>query len=102
MQVKELAKLIKSGKSPCVVDVRSDIEFSSGHIFGAIHLPLWAVLLRSRGLPADKSARLIVTCEMGPRAVLAKGLLALSGRRQVELLDGHMSAWRRAGLPLQY
>lgn len=100
MQAKELALLLKAGKAPCIVDVRSGGEYASGHIPGAVHLPLWAVLLRSSGLPADKDAPLVVLCEMGPRAQLAQSLLGLKGRRRSELLDGHMSGWRRAGLPL--
>jgi hydroxyacylglutathione hydrolase len=100
MQAKELARLLKAGTAPCIVDVRSGGEYASGHIPGAVHLPLWAVLLRSRGLPADKNALLVVLCEMGPRAQLAQSLLGLKGRRNVKLLAGHMAGWRRAGLPL--
>jgi len=100
MQAKELARLLKAGKAPCVVDVRSGGEYALGHIAGSVHLPLWAVLLRSQGLPSDKGALLVVLCEMGPRAQLAQTLLGLKGRRNIKLLSGHMSGWRRAGLPL--
>jgi rhodanese-related sulfurtransferase len=65
-----------------------------------VHLPFWAVLLRQSTLPKDKNALLVLTCEHGPRAALAKSLLALTGRSRIELLDGHMAGWRRAGLPM--
>jgi hydroxyacylglutathione hydrolase len=97
MQSKDLAKRIRSKQQPTVVDVRSGFEFRSGHIPGAIHAPAWKILLRLAKLPADRNAELVVTCEHGPRAQLAKGLLSALGYRNVALLDGHMAGWRQAG-----
>ncbi len=99
MQSRELLKRIKSKQPPVVVDVRSGMEFRSGHIPGALHSPTWKILLRLARIPADKNTELVVTCEHGPRAQMAKGLLGTLGYRKVELLDGHMSAWRQAGHP---
>ena len=95
MQPIELAKRIKSKKPPTVVDVRSGFEFRRGHIPGAIHAPTWKILLRLARIPSDKNAELVVTCEHGPRAQLAKGLLEAFGYRNVALLTGHMAGWRR-------
>ncbi|GAC1471443.1 MAG: hypothetical protein PVSMB11_07160 [Desulfuromonadaceae bacterium] len=39
----------------------------------------------------------MVTCEHGPRAQLAKGLLGAFGYRNVALLASHMAGWRQAG-----
>jgi rhodanese-related sulfurtransferase len=101
MQAQELLKLIRSKQPPTVVDVRSGMEFRRGHIAGAIHAPAWKILLRLAQIPSDKSTELVVTCEHGPRAQLAKGLLGSLGYRKVELLDGHMSAWRHSGHPVE-
>lgn len=101
MKAKELARRIRSKESPCVVDVRSRIEYRSGHIPGAVHLPFWKAPLKRADLPEDKSARVVLTCEHGPRAQLALSFLRLAGYRNIELLDGHMSGWRRIGLPLK-
>lgn len=101
MQAKELARQLKSKTPPCVVDVRSGFEFRAGHIPGAIHAPALKILLRLAPLPKVKQEQLVVTCEHGPRAQLAKSFLALAGYRNVELLDGHMAGWRRSGLPLE-
>ncbi|AMV71520.1 rhodanese-like domain-containing protein [Desulfuromonas carbonis] len=100
MQARELARQLKSKQPPVVVDVRSGFEYRAGHIPGAIHAPALQILLRLAKLPADKGTQLVVTCEHGPRAQLGRTFLALSGYRNVELLDGHMNGWRRAGLPL--
>jgi hydroxyacylglutathione hydrolase len=101
MQPRELAKNIRSGHPPCVLDVRSGFEFDSGHIPEAVHAPFLKILLRRVALPAEKQSLIVLTCEHGPRACLARTLLGLLGYRNLQLLDGHMAGWRRAGLPLE-
>lgn len=101
MQSKELLKRNNSKAPPAVIDVRTGFEFKAGHIPGAIHAPTWKILLKLARLPSDKNAELVVTCEHGPRAQIVKGLLGILGYRNVDLLDGHMSAWRHAGHPLE-
>ena len=99
MQPTELADKIAHGQPPAVVDCRTGFEFRAGHIPGAIHAPIWKILLQPASLPRDKNAELVVLCELGPRAVMGKVLLGLLGYRNVTLLAGHMAAWRRLGLP---
>jgi hydroxyacylglutathione hydrolase len=102
MQARELAKKIQAGgQAPCVLDVRSGFEFNTGHIPGAAHAPFLKILLRRVALPREKQALIVLTCEHGPRAYLARTLLGLIGYRNLHLLDGHMAVWRRAGLPLE-
>jgi len=101
MQASELAKRVKSNTAPTVVDVRSGLEFKLGHIPGAMHAPAMRILLNMVHLPKDKLTELVVTCEHGPRAHIAQRILALRGYRNTTLLEGHMAAWRRAGLPLE-
>lgn len=99
MQPQELLKQMKSKQPPIILDVRSGFEYRSGHIPGAIHAPALKILFKMASLPAEKGAELVVTCEHGPRAQLAKGLLGFLGYGNVTLLDGHMAAWRQAGRP---
>lgn len=95
MQPQELQKQIKSKQPPTVIDVRSLFEFRKGHIPGAIHAPNWKILFQMARIPSEKSAALVVTCEHGPRAQLAKGLLGVFGYQNVVLLEGHMASWRQ-------
>ena len=99
MQPQELAKRIKAGNPPSVIDVRTIFEFRKGHIPGAIHAQTWKILLRIARIPSDKDSELVVTCELGPRARMAMGLLKAWGYRNVVFLAGQMAGWRRAGLP---
>lgn len=101
MQAQELVKLIKAKKAPVVLDVRSGLEFSSGHIPGAVHAPSFKIMLKLANLPEDKNTDMVITCEHGPRAQMALGLLGVYGYKKVALLEGHMSGWRRQGLPLE-
>lgn len=101
MQPAVLAGRIKRGQSPLVVDVRTGFEFKAGHIPGALHAPTWKIMLRLIPLPSDRQTEMVVLCEHGPRAVIAKGLLGLLGYVNIVLLAGHMAAWRRLALPME-
>jgi rhodanese-related sulfurtransferase len=101
VQASELAKRIKSNGALSAIDVRTGMEFRQGHIPGAIHAPALKILLRMARLPKDKSAELVITCEHGPRALMAQRLLAARGYRNTTLLEGHMAGWKKAGLPLE-
>jgi rhodanese-related sulfurtransferase len=100
MEPTKLITRMKSGNPPTVVDVRTVFEFRKGHIPGAVHAPTWKILLRMTNIPSDRRAELVLTCELGPRARIAKGLLKASGYRNVVLLEGQMAGWRHAGHPL--
>lgn len=101
MNSKRLIQLLASPNPPIVLDVRSAMEFNSGHIPGAIHTPNLKILLKMAKLPEDKDSELIITCEHGPRAQVAQGLLSMFGYKNSKLLDGHMSGWRKAGLKIE-
>ncbi|MDD2897241.1 MAG: rhodanese-like domain-containing protein [Desulfuromonadaceae bacterium] len=101
MNAKELSRKIKSKEKPCILDVRSGFEFTNGHIPGAIHAPSMKILFKMVRLPEDKNTELVVTCEHGPRAQIAQGILGMYGYRNVTLLDGHMAGWRHAGLSIE-
>jgi hydroxyacylglutathione hydrolase len=98
----ELAARIEAGDPPPILDVRSRGEFERGHVPGALHVPFYSVWSRSDELPAGEPERpLVVYCEHGPRAGLARTGLWLAGAGEVRFLDGHMTAWRADGLPLE-
>ena len=97
----ELAAEIQSGRAPVIVDVRSDREWQAGHVPGALHLPFQSALSRADEIPGPKTAPVVVYCEHGPRAVVAKAELRSRGFENVVLLEGHMAGWREAGLPIE-
>ena len=79
------------------VDVREDDEWQAGHIDGAQHIPLRELSERLGQLSAGR--RIVAVCRSGSRsAVAVRGLRQLG--YDAENLDGGVTAWSKAGLPL--
>ena len=81
-----------------IVDVRSAAEFGAGSLRNARNVPLAEVAARAAELSKDKPV--IVVCEAGRRASLAAVKLRSAGVGEVYILEGGLSAWRAAGLPV--
>jgi len=97
----DLVARIQAGRAPLVLDVRSEREFAGGHVPGALHVPFAEAGERSADLPGPKDQLVVVYCELGPRAGIAKLALERQGYTNVHYLEGHMDAWRDAGRPLE-
>jgi len=95
----QLVTRINSGQAPALIDVRTPEEFRAGHIPGAINIPLQEFEQRFDELSAYKDREAVLYCESGMRASHGGGWLESRGFHQLRYLDGHMGAWRRAGLP---
>jgi len=88
---------LKNRTGAQLIDVRSHSEFATGHIPGAVNIPMDQIEARTADfLPG---APLILICQSGKRARITAGLLEPCGR-QISILDGGTNAWRQAGLPL--
>src|SRR5687768_15173357 len=94
----DLASQIAAGVAPYVLDVRSTREYRQGHVPGAAHVPFWLLPLRVDLVTAGREDPVVIYCGHGPRAQFARMVLERRGYRDVRLLSGHMSAWRRAEL----
>lgn len=86
-------------KAAQVVDVRQAEEFSKGSVPGAKNFPADSALLRAAELKKDKP--LILVDERGVHAGRLATRLRAAGFAQVFVLNGGLSAWRQAGLPLR-
>ncbi|PYM68738.1 MAG: rhodanese-like domain-containing protein [Candidatus Rokuibacteriota bacterium] len=92
---------ISAGTAPVVVDVRTRREYDGGHVPGAIHIPFYSLLARQAEIPGSRDEPVVVYCEHGPRAGVAKLALRLAGFKDVRYLDGHMSGWKERRLPTE-
>jgi rhodanese-related sulfurtransferase len=79
------------------IDVRSPSEFATGHLPGAVNIPVDQIEARRADLRADSP--LVLVCQAGTRARMAARLLAPS-RPDVAVLTGGTDAWIKAGLPV--
>ena len=95
----DLAAHIEAGTAPLVVDVRSAEEYAAGHIPGAINIPFREMDQHLTELQSHD--QIVVYCERGVRANIAEATLVDAGFSTVLHLEGDMSAWRKADLPIQ-
>lgn len=70
-----------------IVDVRTPAEFKSGHIKGAINIPLDIIATKAQSLK-DKNVPIITCCRSGNRSGAAAGMLRNLG---IEVVNG--GAW---------
>jgi rhodanese-related sulfurtransferase len=80
-----------------LLDVREDDEWAAGRIDGAVHIPLGELPVRVGELDRDRPV--VTVCRSGGRAGRAAGLLTQAGV-SAEVMDGGMTAWFQAGLPM--
>ena len=74
------------------VDVRSDGEWESGHIDGAVHIPIGRIIAGDFSL--DKDRHITIVCGSGYRANIAGSILKSLGYPKVFSLIGGMIAWK--------
>jgi hydroxyacylglutathione hydrolase len=83
-----------------VLDARNPDEWKDGHIEGADHLPAYEII--GGEMPSDegRTKPLAVICGSGYRSSVASSVLMARGLKDVVNIDGGMSAWNDAGLPV--
>jgi phage shock protein E len=85
----EARKLVSGGAK--LVDVRSPGEFGSGHIPGAVNVPVGELGAKLKLLGA-KDQPVVVYCASGARSAMARSVLKAQGFEKVFNL-GSMSRW---------
>lgn len=84
---------------PLIVDVRTEQEYQSGHIEGALHKPHDQIDAGISALLPDKSQYIIVYCGSGRRAGVAKEKLEALGYTNVENGGGYKDMQERFEKP---
>lgn len=94
----ELQSLLKRGKA-VLVDVRPAIEFESGHIPGAMPIPIEELEKRLKELPRNK--RIVAYCR-GAYCLFADEAVALLRKRGFDAvrLEGGWPEWKADGRPI--
>ena len=97
IDIVELDALLKEG-SVRVLDVREDSEFRSGHLPGAIHIPVKKLPDKIGKLKRDKPYAVI--CASGSRSRGATNFLLDEGFEGSVSVRGGTGAWARSGRPI--
>ncbi|NYT10933.1 MAG: MBL fold metallo-hydrolase [Methanomassiliicoccales archaeon] len=98
LTVSELKFKLEREEDIKVLDVRSEEDFTGGHVPGAINLYCGHLNDRSDELPLDHPIAII--CSVGYRSTLAASILKMSGCVDVYVVLGGTKAWEAAGYPI--
>jgi rhodanese-related sulfurtransferase len=79
------------------IDVGSPSEYATGHIPGAMNIPLEQIVLRVDDVADDRP--IVLICKSGMRARMAAERLGPCGKELV-VLEGGTDAWIGAGYPV--
>lgn len=93
----DTARQMQSGEEHRVhfIDVRSNMEISSGIIPGASHVPLHLLPMSIDKIPDDREV--IIYCRTGARSAQACAYLGSLGKHNVHNLRGGILAWVKSG-----
>jgi rhodanese-related sulfurtransferase len=97
--VDELQAQLRENPTLLVLDVRRPGEFASGHVPGAVPLPLDRLPQDGAGL--DPSRPTAVICAGGYRSATAASLLRRRGFTDLRDVVGGTTAWIGAGFPVE-
>lgn len=87
----EAKKRLDSEKGIVLLDVRTKEEFGTGHIGGAILIPVDKLEQEASVKLKDKEAPIFVYCRSGNRSVTAANILVKQGYKNVYNLGGIIS-----------
>ena len=95
---KELKQQLDSKNVPVLLDVREvkELEDDLGHLPGIKHIPIGSLSSRLSELEANKDKEIVTICRSGVRATKAAKILMQAGFKDVKVLEGGMSAYRKA------
>lgn len=84
----EAKEIMDSGVEYILIDARTDEEFASGHIEGAILIPEYEIASRAEQELPDKNAIILVYCRSGRRSKIASEELVNLGYTNVKEFGG--------------
>jgi len=94
----ELNIMLNQGVNFTIIDVRTFEEYKSGHIPGAINIPIDELPTKLNEL---RNKRILVYCKSGVRSQTAARILIVNGIQDVWCLVGGLNAWIAAGYPIE-
>jgi hydroxyacylglutathione hydrolase len=92
VSAEELRDAVERGDGMQLIDVRTPREYASGHVAGAINIPVGEIPARAGEVRRDVAVATV--CEGGYRSVLAASLLAREGVTNLANVTGGMAAYR--------
>lgn len=88
-------------KNALVLDVREENEYGNGHILNAKLIPVLKLKERIGEIERYRDRPILVVCRSGNRSATACSMLGNREFGQAYNLAGGMTAWQKAGLPIE-
>lgn len=88
--------LIQSNENVAILDVRTQQEYSQGHIEGAVLAPVQTLQNNLAQIAKVKNRKIIVYCHSGNRSVAASRILVQNGFTPLNLKGG-ITDWKANG-----
>lgn len=85
---------------PLILDVRTPREYASGHLAGAVLIPVRELQRRAGEISAHKDRPVLIYCATGNRSTVASKILIDQGFSRIFNLGKGILDWRRTGLPV--
>lgn len=94
-----IAKFRDNGTDYALIDVRETDEYASGHLAGAINIPLSELQDRYGEITTEKP--IVLVCARGGRSARAAEFIATKGYTSLYNLDGGTLGWIEEGYPVE-
>lgn len=100
VKIEQAEKLIADGIQ--LLDVRTEEEWNEGHLKGAKRVDITAEgFLEKAKATLDPKKPVLVYCRSGGRSAKATKALREAGFTTVHDMDGGITAWQKAGKPVE-
>jgi rhodanese-related sulfurtransferase len=101
VQAKQVQNDLQSGKRVALIDVRTPVEHDEMHIAGSHLMPLDRLDPEAVKAAAGHAESCVLVCRSGKRAEQAYEKLRAAGCGNLVILEGGVTDWEAAGLPLE-
>jgi thioredoxin 1 len=99
LSITEFSEKIKELPSASIIDVRTQDEYSKGHLHNAINFDWNSMEFEKQIATLDKSKPVLVYCLSGGRSSSAATKMRAIGFQEVYEMQGGIIKWRAANLP---
>ena len=93
-------RLMNNNDDALIIDIRPVTEFNNGHIKGAKNIPLKEFTSEINDYSKFKDKPVLIYCNSGNTATRAIKSLKNAGFEKINNLEGGISAWKEANMPL--
>ncbi len=101
LDASSFAQKVKSTPDAVIVDVRTPVEYIGGHLENAQNIDWRGNDFEVKTGKIDKSKPVFIYCQSGGRSASAVSKLREDGWKEVYELEGGISSWKSANLPVK-